>query len=217
MLRRALCLVVVAAASLAAQSKPLITPKDYGKWELLGQPRLSPKGDWLAINVNRVDEENELRIKGGARDTTIVVKYGTGAVFSNDGKWVAYSIGVSPKERDRLTRDKKPIRNSVEARNLASGKVVALKEISAFSFSPDGKFLSMTRYAAEGRRASDVLVEDLANGTRMPFANVGEQAWADAGAKLALTFDADGGLGNGVQLYDANAGTVRVLESSSSQ
>src|SRR5690349_16627537 len=62
------------AFSAMAQSKPLITPKDYGKWELLGQPRLSPKGDWVAVNVNRVDEENELRIRGGAKDTTITVK-----------------------------------------------------------------------------------------------------------------------------------------------
>jgi len=42
-------------------------PKDYGKWEILAQPRLSPKGDWVAVGVNRVDEENQLRIRGGAK------------------------------------------------------------------------------------------------------------------------------------------------------
>src|SRR6185436_4038420 len=129
----------ISSFSAGAQSKPLITPKDYGKWELLGQPRLSAKGDWVAVNVNRVDEENELRIRGGAKDTTITVKYGTGAAFSADGKWVAYSIGVSPKERERLTsaRPPRPVRTDLEVRNLATNKVIALKEISAFAFSPD--------------------------------------------------------------------------------
>src|SRR4051794_5021049 len=43
----ALALACALAAPLAAQ-KPLITPKDYGKWETLGGARLSPKGDWIA-------------------------------------------------------------------------------------------------------------------------------------------------------------------------
>src|SRR5262245_47940247 len=110
---RTALLVVVAASVASAQSKPLITPKDYGKWETLGQTRLSPKGDWVAVQVNRVDEENQLRLRGGAKDTTISINYANGAVFSADGKWVAYSIGVSPKERDRLAalRPPRPARN----------------------------------------------------------------------------------------------------------
>src|SRR4029079_18870225 len=82
-----------AFASAAAQTKPLITPKDYGKWEQLGAARLSPRGDWLAVPVIRVSEENELRIRGVSRDTTIVVAYGANAIFSPDSRWVAYGIG----------------------------------------------------------------------------------------------------------------------------
>src|ERR1051325_8949498 len=89
--------------------------------------------------------------------------------------------------------------------------------MSAATFSPDGRFVSMTRYAAEGKKTSEVLVHDLANGTRLSFSNVGEQAWAESGALLALTIDTDGGVGNGVQLYDARTGVVRALESSNAQ
>ena len=74
----ALALACALSTQLAAQSKPLITPKDYGKWELLGASRLSPRGDWVAVPIARVSEENELRIRGGPRDTTIVVAYGSG-------------------------------------------------------------------------------------------------------------------------------------------
>ncbi len=220
--RTALLFASLVAPQLVAQtaaSKPLVTPKDYGKWEVLGAPRLSPKGDWAAVPVSRVDEESELRLRGGPRDTTIASKYGANAAFSSDGKWVAYAITVSPKERERLAalRPARPARNNLEVRNLTTNKVVEVKEISSFAFSPDGRFIVMTRYPAEGSRVADVLVENLSNHTRMPFSNVGEHAWADAGARLALTIETAGGVGNAVQVYDANAGTINVLESSPSQ
>ncbi|HET9423986.1 MAG TPA: prolyl oligopeptidase family serine peptidase, partial [Gemmatimonadaceae bacterium] len=212
-----LLLATAVVSTASAQTRPLVTPKDYGKWELLGATRLSPRGDWVALNVNRVDEENQLRIRGGPRDTTIIVTYGSAPAFTADGKWVVYTIGVAPKERERLTREKKPIRNSVELRNLVTGQTVPVADISSWSISPDGRFVALTRYAAEGKRTSDVLVHDLSSGTRLSFANVGEQAWADAGSLLALTIETDGGVGNGVQIYDGVSGTVRALESSPSQ
>ena len=213
----ALAVCVSLTAALGAQSKPLITPKDYGKWELLGASRLAPRGDWVAVKVNRVNEENELRIRGGPRDTTIVVQYGLSPAFSADGKWVSYAIGVSPKERERLTKDKKPIHNSLVVRNLATGETVAVSDVNASSFSPDARFIAITRYPAEGKKTSEVLVQNLASATRLSFGNVGEQSWAETGSLLALTIDTDGGAGNGIQLYDGSSGVVRVLESSASQ
>ena len=166
--------VLAIAAPAIAQTKPTLTPKDYGKWELLGASRLSPRGDWVAYALNRVDEENQLRIRGGARDTTIAIPLASGGTFTPDDRWVVYTVGVSPKERDRLAKERKPVRNAVEMRNLASGQVIPVSEISSWSISPDGRFVAMTRYAAEGRRTTDVLVHDLANGTRISFSNVGE-------------------------------------------
>ena len=51
----------------------------------------------------------------------------TGAVFSADSKWLAYLVGVSPKERDRLSKEKKPIRTSfrlIAATNVDLDKAV---------------------------------------------------------------------------------------------
>ena len=124
-----------------AQSKPTVRPADYGKWETLtlggfGQQQqsppnvLSPNGQWLAYGVNRVSEENELRVGATGRDTTIVVAYGSAPAFTGDSRWLVYAIGVSPAERDKLTRDKKPIHNSAgvriegqDARNNTPGVV----------------------------------------------------------------------------------------------
>ncbi len=81
-----LILALALPAASAAQTKP-VSPADYGKWESLGGgAMLSPDGRWLAYPVSRVNENNELRIRGIARDTTIVVPFGTGAVFSADSR-----------------------------------------------------------------------------------------------------------------------------------
>jgi dipeptidyl aminopeptidase/acylaminoacyl peptidase len=206
----------LSATALRAQDKPLLTPKDYGKWESLGASRFSPNGSWLAFNVNRVNEESELRIRNVGNDATTVIPFGTGPVFSADSRWVAYLVGVSPKDRERLTRERKPVRNNFVARNLATGDTIAVPEVTSFSFSNDGRYIALTRYAAEGRRVQDVLVQDLSQGSRLMFSNVGEQSWSDAKPLFAFTVAVDGGNGNGVQLYDPTSGTVRVLESSTS-
>ncbi len=211
---RAIFLSASLAMPLAAQTKPALTAKDYGQWESVGAARLSPDGIWLAFGVSRVNEENDLRLRGGARDTTIIAQYGTQPVFGADSRWVAYLVGIGPKERDKLLKDKKPVRTSAAARNLRTGDTIAIADVSSFSFSADGRFLAFTKYPAEGKKTSDVLVQNLTTGMRLVFDNVGEMAWSPTGARLAFTITVDGGAGNGVQLFDGATGAVRVLDAS---
>ena len=202
-------------AGLFAQRRP-VTPADHGKWESLGAATLAPNGEWLAYAVNRVSEENELRLRSIARDSTVVVKQATGAIFSPDSRWLAYAIGVSPAERARLERERKPIRNAVGFRNVATGAEVVVPDIATFRFSGDGRYLAMRGYPAEGKRTANLFVQDLAAGTRLTFGNVGAFSWSEPGALLALTIETETGVGNAVQVYDAARGSLRVLESSSS-
>lgn len=206
-------LTLVLSAHVAAQAKPPVTPTDMGKWETLGAGRLSPDGTWLMYGISRGNEESELRLKHGARDTAIVVPYGTAGAFSADSKWFASLIGVSRAERDRLTKDKKPVRNAFELRNLVSGAVMSIPDVNAFAFNPSGGFVSVSKYAAEGKRTNEVLVLDLNTGTRLTFGNVSELAWSERAPLLAFSVVTDGGAGNGVQLFDGSTGTARILES----
>src|SRR4030095_15744256 len=78
MIRHHIFRAMVAAAIpalLSAQSRSLVRPADYGKWESLGQSTLAPDGQWLAYVVNRVNEENELRLGATARDTNVAILY----------------------------------------------------------------------------------------------------------------------------------------------
>jgi len=212
--RLSLLLVAGAAGLLPAQGRPTLTTEDLAKWESLGQSRLSPDGAWLSWSVTRGDQDGSLHLRGGPRDTHVTIPFGTSAAFSTDSKWFAYLVGVSTKERERLTKEKKPIRNSFVARNVVTGDTIAVPEVSAFAFAPSGGFVSLTRYAAEGKRVNDVIVLDLKAGTRVSFSNVSEQDWSDTRPLLALTVTVDGG--NGVHLFDGSTGSVRILESSPS-
>ncbi|HEV8366231.1 MAG TPA: hypothetical protein VGQ52_22140 [Gemmatimonadaceae bacterium] len=203
-------------ALLAAQTKQPVAPKDYGKWESLGAATVSPNGQWLAYAVNRVNEENELRLGNGSSDSTIVVLHGSGPVFTADSKWIAYAIGAGPAERDRLTREKKPIRDSAGVRNLMSGKTELFPEVQSFRCSADGRFLAMRRYRVEGKRMAEMIVLDLGQGTRLTFGNVSEFAWADARPLLAFAVETEGGTGNATQLWDGSSGALRVLDASPS-
>lgn len=196
-----------------AQPRPLLTPADYGKWESLGPVRLSPDGGWVATAVSRVNEENELQLRGGPRDTTIVVGMGSAAAFTADSRWVGYLVGVAPKERDRLQKEKKPIRMSFAARDLRSGELVVLPDVAAFAFSPDARYVAVQRYPAEGKRTYEVVIRDLRTGASYLFGNVGEHSWAEVKALLALTVLPEGGMGASLQLFDGAIGTTRVLES----
>jgi dipeptidyl aminopeptidase/acylaminoacyl peptidase len=209
--------VAICSATAAAQSKPTLTPKDLAKWEQLGAARLSPDGNWISYTITRGNEENDLRLRGGQRDTTIVIPFGIQPAFGANSRWAASLIGIAPKERDKLTKDKKPIHNSFAARDLALGRTIVIPDATAFAFSADGNFIAVTKYPAEGKRVSEVIVLDLVRDTRTTLANVGESLWSDSRPMLAFTVTtSDGGAGNSVNVYDGNANVTRVLDGSTS-
>ena len=209
-------LLVGLAAPASARQRPTVAPADYGKWESPGPAVLSPDGKWLAYVVNRVNEENELRLRSLTRDSTRPILYASAPAFSGNSRWMLVTIGVSPAERDRLTQDKKPVQTGVGILDLASGALVTTEKISSARLSPDGRFVALRGYPADAARrdAADLLVRDLVTGTVSTFGNVSGFAWADRGAMLAFTVETETGAGNGVQLLDAATGRLRALHSS---
>jgi dienelactone hydrolase len=196
-----------------AELEPVV-PEDYGQFESPGAATLSPDGEWLAYAVSRVNEQNELRVRRIDRDSTAVMPFGSAPLFSADSRWLAYSIGVAPSERERLAEAEEPIRNTAAILDLRDGVTMPMGEIASFEFSPDGAFIALRGYAPEDQRGSDLIVRDLERGTNISFGNVSAFAWADDGALLAITLDTESGSGNAVQLYDAPSGALRVLDSS---
>src|SRR5689334_4192418 len=190
------------AASIAAdaQSKSPVPPSDYGQWESLATVReyggLSPDGKWLAYGVNRSNRNNELRVTNIADGTTKTVAFGTQPAFSSDSHWVAYSIGISESQEEKLKKDKKPVPKKIGLLNLATGELTTVDGIESFAFSPDGAWLAM-RHTPPEKKDSDkkdssdasesddtpagatLLLRQLSSGRDTSFGNVSEYAWPD--------------------------------------
>ena len=77
-------LLVILVAAAAAQTKPRLTPAEYGQWETLGATSLSPDGRWLAYALNRSNRNNELRIVSVAGGEPKVAAFGAQPAFSSD-------------------------------------------------------------------------------------------------------------------------------------
>jgi dipeptidyl aminopeptidase/acylaminoacyl peptidase len=209
-------LVVLAASPVLAQKQP-VQPTDFGQWESLGAGRLSPDGRWFAYDVNRVNEHRELRVRRTSADSSRAFAFASGATFNGDSRWLGFSIGVSPEENERLTQQKQPVHMRFALLDLTTGDTMSVPEIASFRFSNDGRFVALRGYPAEGRTAADVVVRELATGRLATFGNVSEFDWSEAGSLLAFTVQTVSGTGNGLQLYDAVTGTLRVLDSSDDQ
>ncbi len=219
--------------SAGQQTKPRVTPADYGQWESLSSTGLSPDGKWLAYGINRSNRNNELRIASVAGGEPKVAAFGVQPIFSSDSRWVAYGIGYSEAQEEKLRKEKKPIQRKLGLLNLTSGEQTVVDSIESFAFSANGAFLAMHRYAPERKDApapepagemdappgATLIVRHLASGRDTTFGNVAEYAWQDisrSGRLLALTISTEDKTGNGVQLFDPETGALRALDSSAS-
>jgi len=147
------------AISIAAQTKPPVTPSDYGQFETLAtvpsRGGLSPDGKWLAYGINRSNRNNELRITSVADGTTKVAAFGAQPVFSADSRWVAYAIGYSEVQEEKLRKDKKPIQRKLGLMSLTTGEMTVVDAVESFAFNVSGSYLAMRRYPPEKRESPD--------------------------------------------------------------
>jgi dipeptidyl aminopeptidase/acylaminoacyl peptidase len=161
-MRQTFFLTLILTCSLPAQTKLPPTPAEYGQWETLIEPGggggrgggggasgLSPDGKWLTYGINRSNGNNDLRVTNIASGKPKIIPFGAQPQFSSDSRWLAFSIGYSETEADRLRKDQKPVENKLGILNLATSDTVVIDAIQNFAFSPDGTFLAMRHYPPE--------------------------------------------------------------------
>jgi dienelactone hydrolase len=235
----AILLVSAATAQPSAQTNAPVPASEYARWEtLVVQPRatstgpLSPDGRFLVYGISRQNRDNELRVVEIASGKTTTIALGEQPAFSSDSKWLAYAIGVSEAEEEKLQKARRPVHRKLGVLNLQSGEIATVDEIESFAFSPDGRELAMRTYPPEPQRpsgdaaatpvtetegrdkpGSPLVVRNLASGIDMTFSNVTEYAWQSKGPILAFAFGVDGRRDNGIQLYNPATGSLRVLDS----
>jgi dipeptidyl aminopeptidase/acylaminoacyl peptidase len=220
MLRAAVTITILlgAAGPSFAQTLPNLHAAEYGRWEAPAGQSLSPDGRWLAVNVRRTDEVEELRLHRTDRSDVHAVPWGWSAQFSADSRYAAWSSTLPIEERRRLERERKPVRTGAVLRELATGREHAFAEVQSLRFDASGRYLALHGYAPEEPRGkgADLRLVDVRTGGVTTFGNVSEFAWSERGALLAMTVATGADGGNGVHVFDAATGRLRALDASGS-
>ena len=195
--------------------KSPVKPADYAQWERLdsGNRQFSPDGKWLIYGVTRVDEERTLRLHrltGKKMPEVESFQHGTRPVFSNNSAWLAVTIGKSPAEAKKESKEKLP-GATTHLRNLANKETTVFKNVSAFHFSEDSRFAAIE---VNGKSAGKALiVRNLSDKSNTTFGNVTQHAWSDQGSHLAMVIDSPS-ISNSLQVFSPKTGMLRTLDSS---
>jgi hypothetical protein len=126
-----LALFLFLATTTTAQKKQL-TPDDYGKWQTLSLADISPNGEWIAYIVASQEENDTLYVKNRVTNKLYKLEFATNFELSKDNQYIAWQIGVSYKEAEKLRDQKLPIRYKMGLLNLATGKKEIIQDVNAF-------------------------------------------------------------------------------------
>lgn len=198
-----------------AQQKKTLTPDDYGKWQSLANTDLSPNGEWVAWLVTSQEENDTLYVKNRLSAKLYKLEFAGNFEFSGDNQWIAYQIGVSYKESEKLKEQKLPIRYKMGLLHLATGKKQVVQDVSAFSFSRNGKFLAISLDPPKENKdkGAVLLVKNLADSSTHTIGNVTAYAFNKKSDYLAYIIESANIAGNSVELYNLNTSTLKVVAS----
>ncbi len=201
-----------------------LTVDDSKVWKSLRSTTLSNDGKWFAYVVRPGEGDSELFLRDVEKDEEkkfpIGSSSGGGVAFSHDSTWFAYLVSPNEKETKQAEQAKKPIIKRAVVMNLSSGQKTEVERASSLAFAGErGHWLAVrvarTSSESSGKDAgagSDLLLHELDSGKQLNLGNVSEYAFNKAGTWLAMVIDADGKVGNGVQLRDMRSGAIVSLE-----
>lgn len=202
-------LALILASCAVGQTRMPLAPTDYGKWETLGPGQLSPDGRWMTAQIGVVEGDGRMIVRSCDGPERAEIVAAGGARFSDDSKWVAYTIGPKREEAKRLQREKKPVRMRLGLRNLTSGSETVYEDVQGWSFLRGGGTLLVHHYPVEGqpKGGSDLEIVNLNDGGVLTVGNVARFLPYPRGRYVALVVESPAGR-NAIQVYDADQRSV---------
>lgn len=166
-----------------------------------------------------------------------------GAVaISGNSRWAAFMIHPTAAEAEKASKARRTLPTRVTVVEMATGAQRSFERVRGFRFAGDASDVIALQHMAPdapgggsgagaaagggsaggggagGARSGSLLtLVDLAGGTPVTIAAVGEYAFDAAGELLAYTLESPDGTGNGVQLRDMKTGSVTALDASTSR
>jgi dipeptidyl aminopeptidase/acylaminoacyl peptidase len=237
----------------APQKLKTIEIEDILAWKSIRSAVLSNDGKWFTYRLSpgkgesevitrEIKGKKEFKFPGGQaprpqrRPPGAAPRAGD-ISFSEDSRWVAFTIYPAEKEAETARRQKKRTYNKVGLVNLSSGKKIEFEKVRKYVFSGEASsWIALQKYppevqAGEQRRTAppagptgagprqekpsgtDLILHELISSNKLSLGNVSEFSFDKKGRLMAWIVDAQDKSGNGVQLRNMRTGTVVPLES----
>ena len=200
------------------QDKPrALEIPDMLEWKSIRYAIVSNDGKWFAHALMPAEGDGNViikQLKGDKEYRFDVGESGGRIAFSEDSKWIAFSISPKKKEVEKLKKQKKKVYNDMGLVKLESGEKTDFEKVKRFSFAEENPaWLAMHQYAPESQnkekekwKGSDLILYDLATANLYNIGNVSEFSFNKTGQWLAMAIDAFGQSGNSVQLRLCSSG-----------
>ena len=199
--------------------------KDILAWKTIQSEKLSPDGRWFACALTPNEGDSDIIVRETKGDKIYTFPAGELSrgtiVFSEDGKWLAFTIAPKRNEAKKLKKQKKPLTNSAGLVDLSTGEKVEFEKVKSFAFSGENPgWIALHKDAGEsgekdkdGPKGADLILRELATGQELNIGNVSEFAFNKSGTFLAWLIDAQDQSGNSIGLRDMANGVVQSLDS----
>ncbi|MGD2246151.1 MAG: prolyl oligopeptidase family serine peptidase [Candidatus Aminicenantes bacterium] len=212
----------------APQEPRPIELKDILAWKSIGRSILSNDGQWFAHSLSPNKGDSEVIVRQTKKDKEYkfpigeAPRFASGAIsFSEDSKWLAFTIYPTEEEAKKLKKQKKKLYNKVALLDLSSGKKVEFEKTKKFTFSGEtAEWIALHKYPPESQTkekdkwsGTDLILHELASSKELNIGNVSEYAFDKKGLWLAMVVDAKEMSGNGIQLRNMQTGVVLPLDS----
>jgi len=208
-------LVSLFSLSIYAQGKKTLTTEDYDQWQSLRSAVISQNGIWTAYQITVAEGNDTLFIVNTITDSVYEEAFGSRLQFTADSKFATYMIGVSKKEKEKLTKAKKSVHYKLAILNLESGEKDIYPEVSSLTLPKEGPYVILNMYKAKDSKAkgTDRVLYNLKDKSMRTLGNITSMSFNKTGNLLAYITEPANAVGYGVEVIDLNKNTTRILAS----
>ncbi len=202
-------------AQVAATAQRPLPIAEYRLWRAISGETISPDGTWAAWSYTRERGDDTLHVTSLDTEAAHVVPLGSGAQFSDDGRWVAYFLTPTFADAEKARQADDPVLRKVELLELATGVEVTWDDADSFAFARGSSHLLVRKRRKDPKaehRGTDLILRNLRAGFDELIGSVEAAAFNKPGTYLAYTVDAADKDGNGLYLADLRTGTRRALD-----
>ncbi len=135
-----------------AQELKVLNLDDYGEWSGITQVALSPDGRWMTFAYQPNDGDGTLFMRDLENLGMSPVEMGTngtGSVFSEDSRWLAFFTTPPEEEAEELREQREPVPRTLHLVSIRTEERIEMENAASFTFSEDSRWLAVQKTRPE--------------------------------------------------------------------